>query len=136
MRHASPLCALLLGACMSSLPAPTPAPVSSAASPASADPYLWLEDIEGDSAMQWVKARNAKSLGTLQSDPRYEKLHGDALRIVEATDRIATPEIRGTSIYNFWQDPTHVRGILRRTTPASYRSASPEWETVLDVDVL
>ena len=86
--------------------------------------------------MQWVKARNAKSLGTLQSDPRYQKLHADALRIVEATDRIATPDIRGRTIYNFWQDPTHVRGILRRTTPASYRSATPEWETVLDVDTL
>ncbi|HKP15470.1 MAG TPA: prolyl oligopeptidase family serine peptidase [Gemmatimonadaceae bacterium] len=100
------------------------------------DPYLWLEDIEGDRSMQWVKAHNTTSLGTLQSDPRYAKLHGDALRIVEATDRIPSPDIRGNSIYNFWQDPTHVRGILRRTTPASYRSANPEWETVLDVDAL
>src|SRR5687768_14051499 len=117
MRHASPLCALLLGACMTSNPhtvprtgAPAPASEATTASPTSDDPYVWLEDIEGDSAMRWVKARNAKSLGTLQSDPRYEKLHADALRIVEATDRIATPEIRGSSIYNFWQDPTHVRG--------------------------
>ena len=134
MRNATPLCALLLGACMTSpsaQPAVTtpgaPASVSTAPA-AAADPYLWLEDIEGDRAMQWVKAHNVKSLGTLQSDPRYEKLHADALRIVEATDRIAMPDIRGHTIYNFWQDPAHVRGILRRTTPASYRSATPEWE--------
>ena len=140
MRHFAPLCALLLGACMTSHSASTtstaPNASVSAASPASDDPYIWLEDIEGDRAMQWVKAHNTTSLGTLRSDPRYEKLHGDALRIVEATDRIATPDIRGRTIYNFWQDPTHVRGILRRTTPASYRSANPEWETVLDVDAL
>ena len=150
MRHGIPLCALLLGACMTSHPVPSSAPVSgapptSAAPPVSGapaataaadDPYLWLEDIDGDRAMQWVKAHNVKSLGTLQSDPRYEKLHADALRIVEATDRIAMPDIRGHTIYNFWQDPAHVRGILRRTTPASYRSANPEWELVLDVDSL
>ena len=27
-----------------------------------------------------------------------------------------------------------MRGVLRRTTLASYRSASPQWETVLDID--
>ncbi|MGZ8347987.1 MAG: prolyl oligopeptidase family serine peptidase, partial [Allosphingosinicella sp.] len=39
-------------------------------------------------------------------------------------------------LYNFWQDADHVRGIVRRTTLASYRTDSPEWETVLDVDAL
>ena len=141
MRHFAPLCALFLGACMTSHSASSTSTApntsaSAASATAAADPYLWLEDIEGDRAMQWVKAHNTTSLGTLRSDPRYEKLHADALRIVEATDRIATPDIRGHTIYNFWQDPTHVRGILRRTTPASYRSANPEWETVLDVDTL
>jgi prolyl oligopeptidase len=108
-------------------PVPAPAPAAPTASAATDDPYLWLEDIEGPRAMEWVNAHNVKSLGTLQSDPRYEKLHADALRIVEATDRIAMPDIRGHTIYNFWQDPSHVRGILRRTTPESYRSANPEW---------
>ena len=138
MRHATPLCALLLGACMTSHPVSSATPVTGApaTSPTAADPYLWLEDIEGPRAMEWVKARNTKSLGTLQSDQRYANLHADALRIVEATDRIAMPDIRGHTIYNFWQDPTHVRGILRRTTPASYRSENPEWEVVLDVDSL
>ena len=127
MRHGIPLCALLLGACMTSHPVPSSAPVSGtpAASAVSDDPYLWLEDIEGPRAMEWVKAHNTNSLGTLQADPRYEKLYADALRIVEATDRIPMPDIRGHTIYNFWQDPSHVRGILRRTTPASYRSANP-----------
>ena len=30
----------------------------------------------------------------------------------------------------------HERGIWRRTTLASYRTAAPQWETVLDVDAL
>ena len=38
--------------------------------------------------------------------------------------------------YNFWQDETHVRGIWRRTTLDSYRTAAPEWHTVLDIDAM
>src|SRR3546814_18713881 len=41
-----------------------------------------------------------------------------------------------SSDLNFWRDKTAVRGIWRRTTPESYRSAQPEWETVLDLDAL
>ena len=55
MRHFAPLCVLLLGACMTSHSASTtstaPNASVSAASPASDDPYLWLEDVEGERAM-------------------------------------------------------------------------------------
>ena len=135
MRYATSLCALLLGACMSTHSAPS---TTSTTTPAAAadDPYLWLEEIESDRAMQWVRTHNDKSLGVLQGDPRYAQLHAEALRIVEATDRIAVPEIRARTIYNFWQDPAHVHGIVRRTTLAGYRSTSPNWEVVLDLDAL
>src|SRR5205085_596260 len=43
---------------------------------------------------------------------------------------------RHGQIYNFWQDADHVRGILRRTTLASYASGKPKWTTVLDIDAL
>ena len=33
------------------------------------DPYLWLEEVEGERALQWVEARNAATLGHL-SDAR------------------------------------------------------------------
>ena len=116
---------------------PSMPPVIPATSNGSAeDPYLWLEEVEGERAMAWVREHNAKSLGVLQGDPRYQRFHDAALKIVEATDRIASPQFRGRMIYNFWQDPSHVRGILRKTTLASYRSANPKWTVVLDVDSL
>jgi prolyl oligopeptidase len=127
---------------------PTPAPsvaagaVSQAAPAATAaegdanDPYLWLEEVEGERAMRWVKEHNEKSLAVLQNDPRYERLHAEALRIVESTDRIALPQFRRREIYNFWQDSAHVQGILRKTTLESYRTKDPKWTTVLDIDSL
>ena len=101
------------------------------------DPYLWLEEIEGERAMAWVNDHNARSLGVLQSDPRYEGLHQQALEIVQSRDRIPSPGFNhdGT-IDNFWQDAEHVRGLWRTTSLDSYRSAAPDWETILDFDAL
>ncbi len=118
----------------------TPAVTASAApKPAAAlpaDPYIWLEQMEGDRALEWVNKENARSLAVLKGDPRFEPLHQDALKIVNATDRIAFPSLIGHGVYNFWQDPTNVRGLWRRTTPADYAAAAPKWETVLDIDAL
>ena len=155
MRRLAPLSLILVFAACATppraeAPATSPAPSTQPASmsqtatepvppPAAApaeDPYLWLEEVEGERAMAWVKEHNAKTLGTLQGDARFERLQSEALRILEATDRIAAPGFRGRTIYNFWQDKDHVRGLLRRTTLASYRTATPKWETVLDVDAL
>ncbi len=100
------------------------------------DPFVWLEDVESERSLAWVRERNARSLGVLQGDPRYAPLHAAALEIVNASDRIPSPGFLGDAITNFWQDAEHVRGIWRRTTLASYRSADPQWTTVLDVDAL
>lgn len=101
------------------------------------DPYLWLEEIEGERAMAWVEAHNEHSLGVLRGDPRFETLHQQALEIVQARDRIPGVGFNhdGT-LDNFWQDAEHVRGVWRTTTVDSYRSAEPQWETVLDLDAL
>jgi prolyl oligopeptidase len=102
-----------------------------------ADPFLWLEDVEGEKALDWVKARNAETLGILQADPRYAKLHGQALAILHAKDRVPWGSIgKNDRVSNFWQDEANVRGLWRRTTLRDYRTAEPSWETILDFDAL
>lgn len=100
------------------------------------DPFLWLEEIEGERALAWARKENERSLGELQADPRYKRFEAQALEILQAKDRIPFVSIMPTGLQNFWQDETHVRGLWRRTTLASYRTADPQWETVLDVDAL
>jgi prolyl oligopeptidase len=101
-----------------------------------ADPYVWLEDVSGERSMTWVKAENARTLAVLEKDPRFQGLYQDALKIVEAKDKIPAPEFLDGRIYNFWQDADHVQGIWRRTSLKGYAAASPGWTTVLDVDAL
>ena len=109
---------------------------SAAVAVAQSDPFQWLEEVESPKALDWVKAENARAEPALTGDARYRTLHDQALTVLSAKDRIPSPDFIGAAVYNFWQDAEHVRGIWRRTTLESYRSAEPVWETVLDLDAL
>lgn len=100
------------------------------------DPYLWLEDVEGDEALVWVRERNAEAESALFARDDFERIRADTLEVLEADDRIAYPTRHGDRVHNFWTDAEHRRGLLRRTTWDDYRSGDPTWETVLDVDAL
>lgn len=100
------------------------------------DPHQWLEDVLGDKSLAWVKAQNAKSEGELQKRPEYAPLHQRFLSLFNNKDRIPYVSRQGSQLYNLWQDERNPRGIWRRTTLESYRTAQPAWETVLDVDAL
>jgi len=104
--------------------------------PMTEDPYLWLEDIEGEQAIAWVREQNARSLGVLEADSRYAQLHADALAIANSRDRLPLGSIREGYLYNFWQDEAHVRGIWRRSPLTDYARGEPRWETLLDIDAL
>ena len=100
------------------------------------DPYLWLEEVESERALNWVKSRNQIALDELTVDPRYEEMRAGLLEIYHSSDRIPSVSRHGDYYYNFWQDAEHERGIWRRCTPESYATAEPDWETVFDVDAL
>lgn len=100
------------------------------------DPNLWLEGVEDEKALDWVRSQNARSLDDLQSDPGYAKDEETAREILTSKERIPYGRLRDGQVYNFWQDDEHVRGVWRRTPRDSYATAEPEWETILDIDKL
>ena len=100
------------------------------------DPFLWLEEVQGERALGWVREHNARSQKLLQARPEYAPTRERLLKILNAKDRIPQITRRGDHVYNLWQDETHKRGLWRRTTLAEYRKPQPAWETVLDLDAL
>lgn len=96
--------------------------------------YVWLEEVEGERALAWVEAQNAQTVDELEADTEFDSLRDDALRILEADDKLPFGVIRGDHVYNFWQDAGHVRGLWRRTTLADYENDKPEWEVLIDLD--
>src|SRR5215469_4868233 len=100
------------------------------------DKYLWLEDTSNPKTMDWVKAENAKTTAHFEANPQFATDYADALNILNDPDKLATPGLNGDWVYNQWRDAQHLRGLLRRTTLADYLTASPKWQTVLDIDEL
>jgi prolyl oligopeptidase len=100
------------------------------------DPFQWLEDVHGEKAVAWVKQQNAKSTALLEARPEYKPIFARTLEILDSKEKIPSPELLGETVYNFWKDDAHERGLWRRTSLVSYRTAAPQWETVLDVDAL
>src|SRR5579875_2121256 len=115
---------------------PAAAAAATAAPAADADPYIWLEQVDSPRAMDWVNQHNAATFKVLESDPHYQTFYEQALAIAGAKDRIPQPVFRHRAIYNFWQDPEHLRGYWRKTTLESYLTPAPQWTTVLDIDAL
>lgn len=101
-----------------------------------ADPYLWLEEVEGAKALAWVEQHNQTSLAVLKARPGFDETFEKTLEILNSDQRIAYPSFRGRYLYNFWQDAQNERGLWRRTTLKQYLEGSPQWETLLDIDEL
>jgi prolyl oligopeptidase len=100
------------------------------------DPWLWLEERAGGEALEWVRRQNKLSLAELATDPRYQGFFDTALELLTAEDRIAYGYALAGHVYNFWQDKANVLGLWRRAPVSSYKSARPEWETLVDFDAL
>jgi prolyl oligopeptidase len=100
------------------------------------DPWLFLEEVDGERALAWVHAQNERTRAGLGSLPGFDALYRDALAALDSTSRVPSLTFRGPYLYNLWRSEEHPRGIFRRTTLDSLRTGSPSWTTVLDVDEL
>jgi prolyl oligopeptidase len=109
---------------------------SMAANPSDDDPYLWLEEVQGERALSWVRERNALSRRVLEAHPDFAGMRSRIRAVLDSRDRIPLVTRHGPWLYNFWQDGEHPRGLWRRTTLAEYRKPSPSWRTLLDLDAL
>jgi prolyl oligopeptidase len=106
------------------------------AQPQQDDPYLWLEEVQGDKALAWVRERNRQSRAVLEKHPRFAEMRSQILEVLDSKDKIPGVTRRGEHLYNLWQDAKNPRGLWRRTSLAEYRKPQPVWETVLDLDAL
>ena len=100
------------------------------------DPFIWLEEVDGEKAMEWVNQENAATTGVLTNHPKFQEVYDKTLEILNSDERIAYPAIRGEFIYNFWKDEAHPRGVWRRTKAENYFTEEPDWETLIDVSAL
>ena len=99
------------------------------------DPYLWLEEIDDDRALAWVEAQNAATLAQF-GDARFAADRDILAAIFDRPDNIPYIGRRGPLVFNFWKDAAHPRGLWRASSLDSFRSEEPQWDVLLDLDVL
>ncbi|MDO9362114.1 MAG: prolyl oligopeptidase family serine peptidase [Sphingopyxis sp.] len=101
------------------------------------DPYLWLEDIEGKKALDWVKKENAATDKLIVGRAGFEADRKRAREILDDDRQIAEPgEVMGDTITNFWRDAANPRGLWRQSPLDAYLAGKPAWTTLIDVDAL
>ena len=125
-----------LGAQTLPLTSATPAAPASAFSTPSPDPYLWLEEVQSERALNWARERNLQSQAVLEAVPGFADTRAKLLEVLNNKSQIPYISRRGAYVENFWRDATNKRGLWRRTTLEEYRKAEPKWETLIDLDAL
>ncbi|WP_421789428.1 prolyl oligopeptidase family serine peptidase [Hyphobacterium sp.] len=100
------------------------------------DPRVWLEEVEGERALEWVEGQNEQAFARLQGDERYQGFYDAALEIYQSNDRIAYGSYQNGYIWNFWRDAENTHGLWRRTSLESYLSDAPDWDVVLNLDTV
>ncbi|MEM8919331.1 MAG: prolyl oligopeptidase family serine peptidase [Pseudomonadota bacterium] len=103
------------------------------------DPFLWLEDLNGERASVWVKKQSADTMAQLSSDPRFGFFKKKYEAIYDRSDRL--PSLLGirqyrNEVFELQQTSDNPRGLLRWTTSGDYSSNSENWRTIVDLDQL
>ena len=101
------------------------------------DPYIWLEEIQGERALAKVDQWNADTEAVLTNQPEYPLAKAWAKQILDDTRQIALPDaIQGDMVTNLWRDADNPRGLWRIASLESYMAGAPEWRVLIDVDKL
>ncbi|TIT14026.1 MAG: S9 family peptidase, partial [Mesorhizobium sp.] len=99
------------------------------------DPYLWLENVEGERALAWAAGQSAKTLKHF-GGTQFERDRAALTAIFDNRDNLPLIARHGQYLHNYWRDAGNPRGLWRRTTLAAYMKADPQWELLLDLDAL
>ena len=99
------------------------------------DPYLWLEEIEGQRALDFVEQQSKRTLERF-GNAGFADDRDTLAAIYDRPDNIPYVSRRGGLLYNFWKDANNPRGLWRRTTLEEFRGPDPKWDILLDLDRL
>ena len=100
------------------------------------DSFLWLEEVEGEKALQWVKEKNSISEDYITNSPEFESIYEKTLEILNSVEQLANPKIVGNYVYDLWKDDENKLGLWRRMPIEDYARNKSDWENVLDIDSL
>lgn len=101
------------------------------------DPYLWLEEVEGDRALTQVREWNDETAAKLTATPGFEGYKQRAFEILANPERISVPsQILGGQVTNFRSTAENPQGLWRVAAIDDVLAGTPMWRTLIDLDKL
>ena len=100
------------------------------------DPYLWLEEVEGEKSLAWVEEQNEETFTRYTETNAFKEKYERIKKELNDDERIPSAYYQNGEMYNFWRDEKNVRGVWRKTSFKSYLKDEPIWEDILDIDQL
>ena len=100
------------------------------------DQYLWLEEVQGKAALDFVKDLNQQSIEVLKSHPLFNQIEAVALDIFGSKEKIPYIWLEKEYVYGHWTDDLNPQGLVRRTTITNFLETNPHWDIILDLDLL
>ena len=100
------------------------------------DPYLWLEEVEGEKSLSWVEEQNEETFTRYTETNAFKEKYERIKKELNDDERIPSAYYQNGEMYNFWRDEKNVRGVWRKTSFKSYLKDEPIWEDILDIDQL
>ena len=88
------------------------------------DPYLWLEEIEGERALAFVEQQSRLTLDKF-AGAGFARDRDMLAAIYDRPDNIPYVNRRDGFLYNLWKDAKNPRGLWRRTTLEEFRKDDP-----------
>lgn len=100
------------------------------------DSLAWLDEINGDRALAWVRDQNARTARQLTQSALFQRNY-DRARAVHL-EREPMPLARPSMMHEGWVydllvDAAHPRGLWRRIELAALLSGSTQWQSLIDV---
>ncbi|MER9249367.1 hypothetical protein [Mesorhizobium sp. M0590] len=87
------------------------------------DPYLWLEDVEGERTLAWAASQSARTLGHF-GGTQFDRDHDALTAIFDRPDKVPVITRRGQYLYSFGQNAGNPCALWRRDHPCR-QSADP-----------
>ncbi|MDD4973984.1 MAG: prolyl oligopeptidase family serine peptidase [Bacteriovorax sp.] len=93
---------------------------------------LYLEDVEGEKALEWAAHQTQQATDHLKQDPRFASVFEDILTGYQDKNRLKMGIIHHFYYYNFWQDEINPKGLWRRIKLSEFNSGN--WDNLFDFD--
>lgn len=97
--------------------------------------FLWLEDLQSERSLNWVREQNRRTLERYEKTPLFQELKKDAMAVLSVPPK-TFDAVHDGKLYFVDQSPERPRGTWKRIAVEDFQNNPEKAEVLLDLDRL